>query len=64
VLDRLNVLLEPNGCLSLSERGVIGGAVPTVTPHPEFRYDSTVVNCSCIIAIFVLQQKDMSMKFF
>jgi len=40
VLDRLNALLEPNGCLSLSERGVIDGAVPTVTPHPEFRYDS------------------------
>lgn len=40
MLDRLNALLEPNGCLSLSERGVIDGAVPTVTPHPEFRYDT------------------------
>jgi len=39
VLDRLNALLEPNGCLSLSERGVIDGAVPTVSPHPEFRYE-------------------------
>jgi len=42
VLDRLNALLEPGGCLSLSERGVIDGAVPTVTPHPEFRYAQTV----------------------
>jgi len=39
VLDRLNALLEPNGSLSLSERGVIAGAVPTVMPHPDFRYD-------------------------
>jgi len=38
VLDRLNALLEPNGCLSLSERGVVDGVVPTVSPHPEFRY--------------------------
>lgn len=39
VLDRLNALLEPNGSLSLSERGVIAGAVSTVLPHPDFRYD-------------------------
>ena len=42
MLDRLNALLEPDGCLSLSERGVIDGAIPTVTLHPEFRYNLTV----------------------
>ena len=42
VLDRLNALLEPNGSLSLSERGVIDGAIPTVVPHPEFRYDPAI----------------------
>jgi len=55
VLDRLNALLEPNGCLSLSERGVINGAVPTVVPHPEFRYDSVVasqlLNSGCIFMV-------------
>ena len=37
VLDRLNALLEPGGVLTLSERGVIDGEIPTVRPHPEFR---------------------------
>jgi midasin (ATPase involved in ribosome maturation) len=37
VLDRLNPLLEPGGRLLLGERGVIGGAVPSVQPHPNFR---------------------------
>ena len=37
MLDRLNALLEPNGVLSINERGVIDGNVPTVKPHPEFR---------------------------
>ena len=37
VLDRLNGLLEPNGVLTLSERGVIDGEIPTVRPHPQFR---------------------------
>ena len=37
VLDRLNALLEPGGVLEVSERGVVGGSVPTVRPHPEFR---------------------------
>lgn len=37
VLDRLNGLLEPNGVLTLSERGVIDGTIPTIVPHPEFR---------------------------
>jgi len=46
VLDRLNALLEPNGSLSLSERGVIDGAVPTVRPHPEFRYNPAANSCS------------------
>ena len=37
VLDRLNPLLEPNGALSIDERGVIDGTVPTVKPHKDFR---------------------------
>ncbi|CAH1229365.1 MDN1 [Branchiostoma lanceolatum] len=37
VLDRLNALLEPEGVLSISERGVIDGQVPVIKPHPDFR---------------------------
>ncbi|KAM4694301.1 midasin [Discoglossus pictus] len=37
VLDRLNALLEPGGVLTMTERGVIDGATPTITPHPNFR---------------------------
>ncbi|KAJ6665782.1 hypothetical protein lerEdw1_001254 [Lerista edwardsae] len=37
VLDRLNALLEPGGVLTMSERGVIDGVTPAVTPHPNFR---------------------------
>ncbi|XP_010150908.1 PREDICTED: midasin, partial [Eurypyga helias] len=37
VLDRLNALLEPGGVLSMSERGVIDGTIPTIAPHPNFR---------------------------
>ncbi|XP_034018727.1 midasin-like [Thalassophryne amazonica] len=37
VLDRLNALLEPGGCLTISERGVIDGTTPKITPHPNFR---------------------------
>ena len=37
VLDRSNPLLEPNGVLSIDERGVINETVPTVTPHKDFR---------------------------
>ncbi|XP_075410883.1 midasin isoform X2 [Tenrec ecaudatus] len=37
VLDRLNALLEPGGVLTLSERGMIDGAIPTITPNPNFR---------------------------
>ncbi|XP_077869169.1 midasin [Saccoglossus kowalevskii] len=37
VLDRLNALLEPNGVLSINERGVIDGEIPTIKPHPNFR---------------------------
>ena len=38
VLDRLNALLEPNGTLTIGERGV--GPYddpPTIIPHPDFR---------------------------
>lgn len=37
VLDRLNALLEPGGSLTINERGIIDGATPTITPHPNFR---------------------------
>ncbi|XP_078798874.1 midasin isoform X2 [Oryzias latipes] len=37
VLDRLNALLEPNGSLTVSERGVIDGKTPKISPHPDFR---------------------------
>ncbi|KAM4713456.1 midasin isoform 2-T2 [Anableps anableps] len=37
VLDRLNALLEPNGTLTINERGVIDGKTPRITPHPNFR---------------------------
>lgn len=37
VLDRLNALLEPNGSLTINERGVIDGKTPRITPHPNFR---------------------------
>ena len=37
MLDRLNALLEPGGVLSISERGVLNGEIPTIKPHPDFR---------------------------
>ena len=37
VLDRLNSLCEPDGCLTLSERGFVGGEVQIIKPHPNFR---------------------------
>jgi len=38
VLDRLNALLEPDGVLTLGERGVKSdGTLHTVVPHPNFR---------------------------
>lgn len=38
VLDRLNGLLEPQGVLTVSERGVnSNGELVTIHPHPEFR---------------------------
>lgn len=37
VLDRLNSLCEPNGSLTLSERGLVDGKVEVVEPHPNFR---------------------------
>ncbi|KFP45021.1 Midasin, partial [Chlamydotis macqueenii] len=37
VLDRLNALLEPGGVLTMSERGVVDGTIPTIAPHPNFR---------------------------
>ncbi|KAK3926205.1 Midasin [Frankliniella fusca] len=38
VLDRLNGLLEPQGVLTVSERGVnLNGELITIRPHPNFR---------------------------
>ncbi|KAG8704048.1 hypothetical protein FRC08_002482, partial [Ceratobasidium sp. 394] len=37
VLDRLNSLCETGGVLVLSERGNIGGEIPVIVPHPNFR---------------------------
>lgn len=38
VLDRLNALLEPGGCLTLGERGVkLDGTLHTIVPHHNFR---------------------------
>jgi midasin len=37
VLDRLNSLCEPDGVLTLSERGYVDGDVQTIRPHPNFR---------------------------
>uniref|UniRef100_A0A669QDJ1 Midasin n=1 Tax=Phasianus colchicus TaxID=9054 RepID=A0A669QDJ1_PHACC len=44
VLDRLNALLEPGGVLTMSERGVIDGTIPTIAPHPNFRYFCTALS--------------------
>uniref|UniRef100_T1J0I3 Midasin n=1 Tax=Strigamia maritima TaxID=126957 RepID=T1J0I3_STRMM len=37
VLDRLNALLEPNGVLTINERGIIDGEIVTIKPHSDFR---------------------------
>lgn len=37
VLDRLNSLCEPDGFLTLNERGLVGGDVQIIRPHPRFR---------------------------
>ena len=37
VLDRLNALFETGGWLTVSERGVLDGAIPVLRPHPDFR---------------------------
>ena len=49
MLDRLNALLEPNGVLSVNERGVIDGQIPTVIPHANFRYIHLLSSCSDIL---------------
>ena len=49
MLDRLNALLEPNGVLSINERGVIDGQIPTVIPHANFRYIHLLSSCSDIL---------------
>lgn len=42
VLDRLNSLCEPNGVLTLNERGFVDGNVQVLKPHPNFRLFMTV----------------------
>lgn len=56
VLDRLNALLEPGGVLTIDERGVIDGQIPSIKPHPNFRlYDFCYTN-SVISSIMNLQR--------
>lgn len=38
VMDRLNPLLEPSGVLTVDEQGIVEGSVPTIKPHPDFRW--------------------------
>jgi len=42
VLDRLNPLCEPDGFLTLSERGYDDGKLQILKPHPNFRLFMTV----------------------
>ena len=42
VLDRLNALLEPLGELSINERGVIDGEIPSIKPHSQFRWNNAI----------------------
>lgn len=42
VLDRLNSLCEPNGQLTLNERGLVQDVVETIKPHTNFRLFMTV----------------------
>ncbi|CAG0889502.1 unnamed protein product [Darwinula stevensoni] len=38
LLDRLNGLLEPQGCLTLNEKGLEkDGSLRSISPHPDFR---------------------------
>ncbi|EGF81776.1 hypothetical protein BATDEDRAFT_10013, partial [Batrachochytrium dendrobatidis JAM81] len=37
VLDRLNPLVETNGAIAISERGLVHGEIKVITPHPNFR---------------------------
>ncbi|EPQ54551.1 P-loop containing nucleoside triphosphate hydrolase protein, partial [Gloeophyllum trabeum ATCC 11539] len=42
VLDRLNSLCEPQGVLTLNEKGQVNGEVEIIVPHPNFRLFMTV----------------------
>lgn len=42
VLDRLNGLLEPNGCLIINEHSTADGEAKIVKPHPNFRIFMTM----------------------
>ncbi|KAH9415304.1 AAA ATPase midasin [Dermatophagoides pteronyssinus] len=37
VLDRFNSLLEPDGCLTINEKGSIDGRITEIRPHQNFR---------------------------
>ena len=62
VLDRLNPLLEPDGVLSVDERGVIDGSVSVIKPHPNFRsvYVITPDCCTPTWLPHVCHQSDSS----
>lgn len=57
VLDRLNALLEPGGCLTINERGVIDGTTPSITPHPNFRYNTKVCTHTHINSVWTGQSQ-------
>ena len=42
VLDRLNSLLEPNGCLNVNEHRCPDGSARKIVPHPDFRFFLTM----------------------
>lgn len=53
VLDRLNGLLEPNGVLSIPERG---GSINEIRPHPDFRMFFTMDPRSGEISRYALKK--------
>ena len=67
VLDRLNALLEPGGVLTIDERGVIDGQIPSIKPHPNFRFNylnHATVSLESFISIYYSTQGDSKQVFF
>ena len=67
VLDRLNALLEPGGVLTIDERGVIDGEIPSIKPHPNFRYNylsHATLSLRSFVTIYYSTQDDSRHAFF